>query len=623
MTPGYLLKYLPAYQNYQEVIHQDQDVNDIIKEVIEAHNEFTWHYDSISSFFISSSAVTTAKKLFDFLKSNIAYKVESDKHQTTRSPAAILAIGSGDCKHYAGFIAGVLSSLQRKGAEIDWKYRFASYDLLNSSPGHVFVVINQDGDEIWIDPVLETFNERLEPYYITDKSVKMLSRLSGIEYDYYDPQMYPHGLVVNHREIGSIIPGLNSVQVVKKSTGGDGISENPYFPGPFLGLSDYIEDGGSTAATSWNNLAAQINTEIALGPDPGHQVDGNFVKFIYDNNMKGWNFYYYGGVPVGYDPSSQLPPHYPRVIITADGRLTFDRDVKLDDAHNNEIHAVWGHVQDLINRFDTEDAQPMKPAVLKGFSQGKFGGITGGNLFIQYRGSSIFQQVGSFLEDAVNFVKDVGLKIIGSIPRNAFLGLVGVNAFGMATSLQKRIDSGLWDHMADTWKSLGGAPDKLFNTIQDGKSKNAILGGIGEVTSVSAMLAAAAPIIAIMLKYLDKDGKMTEVLGAAKTFLAQKYPDLDLTDYGFLDRKTGKPVNIIIDDKDNENLGGGNNAMPGDGPMKFLQQNPLAGAFLAAGLTYYLARKNKNVLLYSAGAGAAVFMLTRASDNSSNLTKTT
>jgi len=45
--------------------------------------------------------------------------------------------------------------------------------------------LNDQGREIWIDPVLKTFNERLQPTRVTDKKIKesdmALMRLSGIE----------------------------------------------------------------------------------------------------------------------------------------------------------------------------------------------------------------------------------------------------------------------------------------------------------------------------------------------------------------------------------------------------------------------------------------------------------
>jgi hypothetical protein len=99
------------------------------------------------------------------------------------SPAAILSLGKNDCKNYALFIVGVLDSLKRKGL-IDNKifYRFASYKLLDEIPHHVFaVIVDNNGNEFFIDPVLSTFNERKTYYHKIDKLPNMpLYSVSGI-----------------------------------------------------------------------------------------------------------------------------------------------------------------------------------------------------------------------------------------------------------------------------------------------------------------------------------------------------------------------------------------------------------------------------------------------------------
>lgn len=198
MNAGLLLDKLPPYSNREQIITGNQGVVDIIKEVLNAHEVFLGDYDAIAVDFRRSSVEKTCKALFDFCKRNIVYEIETYEDQTTRSPAAIIEIGCGDCKHYAGFIAGVLDALKRNGEKIEWNYRFASYDLFNKTPGHVFVVVKDKGREIWVDPVLEQFNERLEPAYITDKRVSgMLTRISGIDFT-DDPVDYPVSAYLNN-----------------------------------------------------------------------------------------------------------------------------------------------------------------------------------------------------------------------------------------------------------------------------------------------------------------------------------------------------------------------------------------------------------------------------------------
>lgn len=181
MDKNLLLQKLPPFLHRYTTIKKNQSVFDIVKEVLAAHEIFASDYDRITADFDFGSNEEIARRLFNFLKSNVAYEIESEESQTTKSPSALLVQGIGDCKHYAGFIAGVLDALTRRGRKINWNYRFASYNLFDSEPGHVFVILHDKGKEFWIDPVLKIFNERLEPTFVLDKKPKqMLSRVSGI-----------------------------------------------------------------------------------------------------------------------------------------------------------------------------------------------------------------------------------------------------------------------------------------------------------------------------------------------------------------------------------------------------------------------------------------------------------
>lgn len=186
-TGNSILAQLPPLKGKVELLVDNQDVDDIIKAVLESHKLFADHYDHIWQEFYNEDIEHIGKDLFNFCYDYIHYKVESDKRQTVKSPAAILLLGSiigGDCKHYASFIGGVLDSIQRNtGKKIDWKYRFASYDWWDSKPEHVFIVVNSDKkNEFWIDPVLNEFDQRdPDPKWIYDKKPKMaLVRISGI-----------------------------------------------------------------------------------------------------------------------------------------------------------------------------------------------------------------------------------------------------------------------------------------------------------------------------------------------------------------------------------------------------------------------------------------------------------
>lgn len=619
VTVDSVLGVLPPYEDKWILIHPDQSVKDIIIEVLEAHNEFASYYDKIAPFFDGNGTEDICNRLYEFCKNNISYKEEPEELQTSALPTGLLTRGYGDCKHYAGFCGGVLDALNRNfDKKINWCYRFASYDILKKTPHHVFIVVNDRGNEIWIDPTPGA-NE-LTPAWITDKKIKaepmaLHRNISGI--DPIEQFLLETGI--------SMAIGKSSLTLQPSTTPFDGYYNHkfPNTPGmnPFLGLSQYRDEGGDRTLNS-SQVADQLNQMIAQGPDPGHTVDGAFVEWVYDENIRSWNFYYSMGVAPGFTAASILPASYPHLVITDDGRLTFDKDVKIDDYRSDEIHMLTAWAQSLINDNDPAP-YPIKPLHLKEFSQLKYGNVDERNLFTERRGTSFFHDVGKALEHTINFVKEGVLEVVGFIPRNAFLGLVGINAFNFAGNLWDNIQAGNWDKIAKTWETLGGKADKLRNTIEDGKDKKAILGSTGGqsigVVQVAALVASAAPIVAALLAFLDKSGKAGEVLDATKGFLSAAYPDLDLTAYGFLDKRTGQTLQFQGSPAYNENMGAYNpGTMPaGSGANSIktmLASYPLPVAAGAGVVAYLLTNKKgrkKNYIIPAAAAVGVYFLLTK------------
>lgn len=177
----YLLSKLSGFSGNKMLIRKDQDVKDIVSAMLEAHKIYAADYDKISDQFYKGSDKKTARAIFDFLKGNIRYKIESDSNQRIMSPAAILSLSANDCKNYALFIGGILDSLKRKGKiKGEILYRFASYKLLDEIPHHVFVVLQTPAGEIWIDPVLQNFDEKKPYYHKIDRKIMALYSVSGI-----------------------------------------------------------------------------------------------------------------------------------------------------------------------------------------------------------------------------------------------------------------------------------------------------------------------------------------------------------------------------------------------------------------------------------------------------------
>jgi len=175
-----LIGKLSPFGGRKNIIVHEQGTNDIIKAILSAHKIYASDYDKISQLFWTGDVKTTCYKIWKFLKDNIKYIIDSESSQKIMSPAAILAYQGNDCKNYSLFTIGILDSLKRKNI-ISNKlcYRFASYKILDEIPHHVFAVVVVGSEEVWIDAVLPTFNQKKTYYHKID--YMPLYSISGTE----------------------------------------------------------------------------------------------------------------------------------------------------------------------------------------------------------------------------------------------------------------------------------------------------------------------------------------------------------------------------------------------------------------------------------------------------------
>jgi hypothetical protein len=170
----------------KEIVVANQDTLDIIDALIKNHYKYASEYDKIYRYFDGGNVEETMYNVWCFLKDEFKYTIEPEEMQILRSPAALLAsnIVGIDCKGFATFAAGIADSYRRNtGKKFEVYYRFASYDAFDNTPQHVFAVVNENGKEIWIDPVLDEFNEKKQPYFYKDKKIKNMAlvAMSGIQ----------------------------------------------------------------------------------------------------------------------------------------------------------------------------------------------------------------------------------------------------------------------------------------------------------------------------------------------------------------------------------------------------------------------------------------------------------
>jgi hypothetical protein len=185
VSKNILISKLEPYIGRKDILINNQDTTDIINAILDNHEKYKSEYDKIYRYFVGETLDDTCYNVWAFLKDNFNYRIESEKMQILRSPAAIL--GSDmygiDCKGYATFAAGVMSAIRRNvKMDFDVYYRFASYDSFDPTPQHVFAVVKQNDIEYWIDPVLDEYDLKKQPYFFKDKKIKdmALVALSGV-----------------------------------------------------------------------------------------------------------------------------------------------------------------------------------------------------------------------------------------------------------------------------------------------------------------------------------------------------------------------------------------------------------------------------------------------------------
>lgn len=121
--------------------------------------------------FKGSTEKETCSKIFNFLMSDITYKVDGD-NQKIKLPSAFLRERSGDCKSYSLFTAAILSNLK-----IPFSFTYASYNPTDKTPEHIYVTTKNG---CIIDAVYGKFNAEKKPCYKFQKTMN-ISYISGIK----------------------------------------------------------------------------------------------------------------------------------------------------------------------------------------------------------------------------------------------------------------------------------------------------------------------------------------------------------------------------------------------------------------------------------------------------------
>jgi hypothetical protein len=208
--------------------------------------------------FKGSTEKETCSKIFNFLMSDIQYKVDGD-NQKIKLPSAFLREKSGDCKSYSLFTGAILTNLK-----IPFNFTYASYKPTDKTPEHIYVTTKSG---CIIDAVYGKFNAEKKPSYKYQKSMN-ISYISGIKNMRSEKSSKK---VNNYSRIGNVFS-----------------QTNPSLSG-FQGLGRTGLDWGNAVGRSFSagEVAEYLSKNAALAPARGillmfiRNNGGGIASFLY------------------------------------------------------------------------------------------------------------------------------------------------------------------------------------------------------------------------------------------------------------------------------------------------------------------------------------------------------
>lgn len=159
--------------------HRSGDTSDIIETILYADGRSGGFVADGVECLRGANQYETLRNVWGFVKRNITYKADRAGHERVKSPGALFAIGSGDCKSYSIAIGAILRALG-----ISYRYRFTAY-----GPGdvtHVYVVADGNQGTVILDAVHKKFDEEVGYYYKKDIRPKKsgMNGTGGIQVDF-------------------------------------------------------------------------------------------------------------------------------------------------------------------------------------------------------------------------------------------------------------------------------------------------------------------------------------------------------------------------------------------------------------------------------------------------------
>lgn len=129
--------------------HENGNTQDIMNVLLAADASAAAFTKKFAPTLKGRTLIETCRNVWEFVKTQIPYKIDTPGYQWIKSPGRLWADQQGDCKSFSLFIGSCLRNLG-----IPYGYRFTSYRQDDATPTHVYVYVPlKDGKEIILDAV--------------------------------------------------------------------------------------------------------------------------------------------------------------------------------------------------------------------------------------------------------------------------------------------------------------------------------------------------------------------------------------------------------------------------------------------------------------------------------------
>jgi hypothetical protein len=155
--------------NNKILVSRYQTSGEIAAAILKAIRESKESGEKLAPYFAGNTKKESCNKIYMFLKQVVPYIKESSDQQTAKTINRILKDAEkygGDCKHYATFSACICKALN-----IPCKLRLISQRFNDTTPNHIYTVAMVNGNEVIIDPVLNTFDTEARYNYKYDINI--------------------------------------------------------------------------------------------------------------------------------------------------------------------------------------------------------------------------------------------------------------------------------------------------------------------------------------------------------------------------------------------------------------------------------------------------------------------